>query len=118
MDAAALVTLLRRHRFLFASESELQAGIADVLRAAGIPFGREVKIGERDRIDFLVGSVGVEVKINGSPENLIRQLHRYAQSPAISELLVVSSRCKLTGGLPETLSEKPIVALSLAEDFL
>jgi hypothetical protein len=75
-------------------------------------------IGARDRIDFLVGSVGIEVKINGSVDNLIRQLSRYATADVISELLVVSSRCKLTGGMPPSLSEKPITTLSLAEDFL
>jgi hypothetical protein len=117
MDAATLVALLRRHRFTFASEAELQTGVAEVLRAAGIAFEREVTIGARDRIDFLVGSVGIEVKINGSADNLIRQLSRYAQAAVVSELLVVSSRCKLTGGLPSSLSGKPIVALSLAEDF-
>lgn len=118
MDAATLVTLLRRHRFTFASESELQAGIAEVLRTAQIPFEREVTIGARDRIDFLVDGVGVEVKINGSADNLIRQLSRYAQAAVITELLVVSSRCKLTGGLPDSLSGKAITGLSLAEDFL
>lgn len=118
MDAASLATLLRRHRFTFASEAELQAGISEVLRAAGVVFESEVWIGARDRIDFLVGSVGVEVKIGGSPQNLIRQLHRYAQSERVSELLVVASRCKLAGAMPPALLEKPIVSMSLAEGFL
>ncbi len=72
-----------------ASEAELQDAIATALldKAA-----REVRLGPRSIIDFLVGGVGIEVKMAGSTPAVTRQILRYLESPRIEALLLVTTR--------------------------
>jgi len=80
--------------YQFTAEKELQDGIERVLVAVfGDEVHRECRIGNAGRliIDFLVGGVGVEVKVKGSPESVARQLVKYSNSPMVSELLLVST---------------------------
>lgn len=113
MTALEIAVLLRGYSFNFESESELQAGIAAALAGAGLEAHAEVDLGNGvDRIDFLVGTVGIEVKTQGTLSALTRQLHRYALRPGIDELLVVTSRSRLAN-LPATLNGKPLVVVTL-----
>jgi hypothetical protein len=98
--------LLRAHAFTVADEDELQAAVAALLAPLGAR--REVRVGPADRIDFVLpGGLGVEVKINGSLSALTRQVHRYAQRPAIAALIVVTTRHRLAR-LPDTMHGKPV----------
>lgn len=114
----SLLKALRAYSFTFTTEGELQRGIAAALAAAGIDHQREVNLGDSSRIDFMVGRVGVEVKINGTPADLIRQVHRYAQFDELDEILVVTSRMKLAFSLPKALNGKRVHSLCLAGDAL
>ncbi|MBI2395660.1 MAG: hypothetical protein HYV09_39205 [Deltaproteobacteria bacterium] len=112
---AAVDRALVAHRFRFADERELQAGIDQVLRAAGLSVAREASLGDAGTIDFLVspgpsgeaGGLGVEVKTRGSRADLVRQLHRYLQHPSLSAVLVVTTRAAL-GRIPPSMCEKPV----------
>lgn len=84
--------LLDRHVLNFHDEAELQAGIEKILKAAGIEFLREVRLSGKDRIDFQIGRLGIEAKVDGSLSAVTRQLHRYAQLETIGELLLVTTR--------------------------
>ena len=117
MRAADLSKLLQSFRFSFSSEKELQEGIAQALTSKGVSFEREVVLARGDVIDFLVGAVGIEVKIGGSLSDLTRQLHRYAQHERVGELLVVTSRARLSN-LPSQLNGKPVVASVLFGSML
>lgn len=105
--------LLESFRFRFDAERDLQEAISEallsseVIRSSGNALSREVVLGPKDRIDFLVGGLGIEVKVDGSLSDLIRQLHRYAQSPRVEELLVVTSRSRLLA-LPTSIGGKPV----------
>jgi len=112
VSLAAITRAIRAHRFRYDAEAELQTGIAQVLTAASIAFEREVTIGRGDRIDFLAGGVGIEVKRAGGLSAVTRQLHRYAQAPTITALVLVTDRMQLAR-LPETLAGKPIEVVSL-----
>lgn len=91
-----VVAVLKAHKFLSADEKELQAGIEDVLRAAGLSFEREVRLRPGDIIDFMVApSLGIEVKTGGTLPALIRQCFRYCESERVGELLVVTARMRL-----------------------
>lgn len=70
----------------------MQSDIAFALTTEEVPFEREVAFGPRDRIDFLVGTVGVECKVAGSANQVMRQLSRYAESDRITELVLVTSK--------------------------
>ena len=106
-DIRPLTNALRAARFRFSNEDELQAGVAEVLTAAGIPFDREVAIGPGDRLDFLVGTTAIEVKVDGGRNDLLRQLKRYARHEGIEDLVVVTSRAR-HAGLPDSIGSKPI----------
>ena len=109
---ARLLPALHTHGFGFSSEEDLQTGIASALEASGIAFEREVRLSGRDRIDFLVGAIGVEVKTDGTLSALLRQLSRYAEHRAIGQLVVVTNRARLTV-LPPMLRGKGLFLFSL-----
>ena len=111
MTAPEIVALLERQRFDESSEDALQRGIAQVLSAAGISFKREVPLTRYDRIDFLVGPIGIEVKADGSLSALTRQLFRYAQADQLDGLVLVTTKTRLAK-VPRSLNEKPIVVVA------
>lgn len=90
MTVDDVIAALGGHRFIFASEAELQETIAATLS----PFGakREAKLGDAGRIDFLIGRVGVEVKVAGSLSLVAGQVMRYIDSGAIDALLLVTTK--------------------------
>lgn len=100
--------LLLAHRFHFASEAQLQAGIARVLDAAGVPYQREAVLTPQDRPDFLLhGGLAIEVKVGGSVASLARQVERYAALDAVGEILVVTTRMQHRV-LPAAANGKPV----------
>lgn len=103
---------LRGVQFHFCDERELQDGIAQRLAASGIAFLREVILSPGDRIDFLVDRIGIEVKVDGSISQVLRQLWRYAQRPEISSLILVTSRAK-HGPTPPAMNGKPVFCVHL-----
>ena len=92
-------------------EYDLHALVALALRDKNISFLHEERLGPRCRIDFLAGTVGIEVK-KGRPERkqLMRQLERYAQSPRIESLIVLVERY---ASLPGEILQKPCITLSI-----
>ncbi len=92
INADFLVDLISGHKFAFSTEEQLHQCLAQLMQEQGIQFEPEVKLNARDRIDFMVGSVGIEVKIKHPLSSVLRQLHRYAQCPEIDELLLISTR--------------------------
>jgi hypothetical protein len=114
MSVEDLRVLLASRRFRYDSELQLQDGIASVLAEAKVDFQREVELGRRDRIDFLVAPrIGVEVKVKSGVSELTRQLHRYAQSSDIDCLMLVSSSLRLCHAIPRELNGKRVVACAL-----
>lgn len=93
------------------AESELHALIARALASQGLEVRHEVRLAPRCRIDFLVGSVGIEVK-KSRPERaaLLRQLARYAACEQVGSLLVVAPRGV---SLPQTVGGKRVRLLAL-----
>jgi hypothetical protein len=113
LAADAIANHLRRYRFSYSSERELQDGIARALDAGGFVWHREVRLSAIDVVDFLVDTVAVEVKVSGSPIEIARQLSRYADSPGVAELLLVTRKSQHALRLPDSLAGKPLVVLSL-----
>jgi hypothetical protein len=108
----SLTEALRRHRFNYSNEDQLQQGIAAALTAAGFDVEREVRLDGRSRIDLLVGRVGIEVKVAGTPDAVERQLARYASSDRIDGLMLVTSRPRHL--IPQTINGKPVETVQLA----
>ena len=92
-------------------EARLHEDVAVALRQAGIPFVREAGLGAGARIDFLCGSIGIEVKQKRpQPSALKAQLMRYAMSDQITALVVVAGRGVR---LPQKLGGKPVHVVCL-----
>lgn len=105
--------VLSSRRYRFTTERELGDGITELLTQYGIPFEREAIVADTDRIDFLVGRIGVELKTKGSPSAVAAQLLRYAQNSAFDGLILVTSRTQLSR-LPDTLHGKPLWIVNLS----
>src|SRR5262245_17902478 len=112
MNAQSLARYLESFRYAAPTEASLQEGIAESLRRAGLAFEREVELWPGSRIDFMAGAIGVEIKIKGGLSEVTRQLHRYAQSPKVEELLLVTNSLKLAR-VPESLGHKPVHVAAL-----
>ena len=83
-----IIRSLHSVQFHCNSEEELQDGIAELFPSAE----REVRLSGTDRIDFLIGGIGIEVKMAGSLAGVTRQLHRYAQSERVNALILVTTK--------------------------
>jgi hypothetical protein len=113
----AIAAAIMAHRYTFTSEAMFQAQVAQVLEAAGIPAVREAPLGD-GRVDFMAwASIGVELKIKGSPAAVMRQLQRYAADPACAALVLVTARRAL-GHVPPVLEGKPTKVVALWRTFL
>ena len=106
-------SVINGRRFNWSTEADLQEGLHEALQAAGLKSVREVRLTPRDRIDLLVGTVGVEVKVHRigrvmQARKVLDQLRRYAASDQVTELVLVTTSIRHkampteVGGVPLT----------------
>ncbi|MCP4642598.1 MAG: PD-(D/E)XK nuclease family protein [bacterium] len=119
-DAAldSVVSATRRVRVAAGRREEhVVAEIERELRAAGIVYRREVRIGPRCRVDLLAeGGVAIEVK-RGKPNTrrVAEQITRYAECDVVNAVVLVSER-----GLVAHLDEaagKPVRYVALSTNW-
>lgn len=118
MVLKGVIASLRKRRFNYQNEKDLQAGVEAVLKSDGFDFVREHQLGDAGVVDFFVsGFLGVELKIKGSPSEVARQLLRYAGRDEVKALVLVTGRAALSA-LPETMLGKPLMLVELWRTFL
>lgn len=105
--AAEIIACIESHRFDTSVEERLQNGIEEALTRGEIAFTREHRLDDRSRVDFMAGSVAIEVKIDGPASAVLRQLHRYAGHPQVEVLLLVTTKARHTS-MPPELAGKPV----------
>ena len=103
-DLDAIEARLRANAYHVGSEQDLQDAVAAVLAEVGP--AREWVHG-RDRPDFFVDGVAIEVKVDGSLSALTRQCYRYAQIEEVAAILVVTNRHRLAQ-LPAEMNGRPV----------
>lgn len=108
-----VVSAVAANSYRFANEDDLQRGIARALANAEIAFEREVVLRRSDRIDFLCGPIGIEVKVDGSISALTRQLMRYAESDRVRAIVLVTSRSRLGVQLPLSMNGKIVSVVNV-----
>ena len=92
-------------------ERLLHEMIAAALEGADIAARHEAVIAPRCRIDFLAGSVGIEVKRGRLTAARLRaQAARYLASPHLSALILVTTD---SAPLPDKINGKPVVVFGL-----
>lgn len=109
----AIAAAVRGFRFRYASEDELQRGIAKALAGAGFVVEREVRLDGASRIDLLVDRVGIEVKVDGNARTVARQCARYLAHEPLDGLILVTNRVRHLR-LPAEVNGKPIIVIELA----
>jgi hypothetical protein len=109
MDAAEVVAAVRRAaaRLRFTTEAHLQQGLSQLFTEAGIDAKPETHLSRRERPDFLIGTVAIEVKVKGSPADVRRQLARYAAHDTVTDVVLVT-RCARHRELHGQLGGKPV----------
>lgn len=117
MRLGQLSNLLAGFRYRFTDERDLQDGIERVLRSSGLPYRREPVLSAPDRPDFLVGDLAIEVKIQGTLPQLLRQVSRYATHDEVRGILVVGTPVWLAQ-VPDEIVGKPMVSLRLLGSLL
>lgn len=65
-----LIRLICSFQIPFGTEAAMQDTIERILKSEGVGYSREHVFGPRDRIDFLIGRIGVECKVDGSNAKL------------------------------------------------
>ena len=113
-DATFIARMIRNTTHDFDCEDALQISIASMFNEQHIEPNREHRLSAKDRLDFFVEGIAIEVKIDSSLPALLRQLSRYAAHEEVRELMVVTSRSKLAQ-LPTSLNGKPITVVELLE---
>ena len=107
--------ILSSRRFSLSNEKRLQEEIAEALALAGVQLVREFRLDAGSIIDFMVGDVGIEVKIKGSKLSIFRQVERYAGFDQIRQLLLVTN---VPMGMPAEINGKPVFVFNLAKAWL
>lgn len=108
---SSIADALRRYHFRYANEHDLQEAVAEALRQNGFTVEREARLDVRSRVDVLVGRIVVEVKVAGSAGAVRRQLERYAASPDVDGLVLVTNRARHV--YPASVGGKPLEVVSL-----
>jgi hypothetical protein len=106
VTGARVARTLAGYRLPVSNEADMQRAIERAFSNDGMPHRREVTKGA-DRIDFVVGRVGVECKVDGSVAEVTRQIERYALWAELDELLLVTTKGQHLN-LPRVLNGKPV----------
>lgn len=104
-----IILALQFARLMPTSEDELQEAIARVMRMRSIDHEREVVLGDAGRIDFMVGDIGIEVKVGGSANEATRQMLRYAQRDEVRSLILVTTKIQHLAVVPHELNGKAVL---------
>jgi hypothetical protein len=91
----------------FATERDLQAGVAALLAAEGFTAEPQPRLSPLERPDFLVDGVAVELKVKGGAAELERQVARYLGHDQVGGVLVITNRARHRG-LPGQINGKPV----------
>ncbi|WP_439444469.1 hypothetical protein ABWU93_11495 [Xanthomonas translucens pv. translucens] len=91
MRLAALARLLGGFRYRYGSEVQLHEAMASVLAGAGHAFEREYRLDDRNRVDFWLYGLVIEVKVGGSLSEALHQADRYIHLPAVTGVLLAST---------------------------
>ncbi|NWA11927.1 hypothetical protein [Pseudomonas gingeri] len=115
-----LANLLGRYSYRFSSEVNLHARLATVFEAEGIEFERERIMDARNRADFWVDGIVIEVKIDGSMPEALRQVDRYINLPDVQGVILAGTPRWAAEQLKEkpTWQDKPFQMVRLARQSL
>lgn len=117
-SSATIANLLSRYKFNYHNEIQLQDGIEKIFLLHKMPYKRELHISRKERPDFLLSDgIAIEVKVQGSRSQFLRQASRYLLDPKITELILVGTPHWMHS-IPNELHNKPIHTVRLLGSML
>lgn len=99
MRLAHLSNTLARYRYRYGNEEQLHTAIGRVLDEAGLPFINEYILDGKNRADFWLEGLVVEVKVDGPLSAALRQCDRYLKLPHVTGLVLASTQRWASGPL-------------------
>jgi hypothetical protein len=99
----------------WATELEMQDELEKALIDLGIEYEREASLDARDRVDFMIGPVAVELKIKGALMDIYRQIERYAAHDRVKAVVLITPK---NMDLPEAICGKPAFCLQFTKKTL
>lgn len=81
MHLSFLARTLGAYLYRYSSEVKLHEAMAEVLTKAGASFKREHILDARNRADFWLDGLVIEVKVDGTLSEALRQVDRYINLP-------------------------------------
>lgn len=92
MHLQSLASLLGKFNYRYGSEVQLHDRLEWVLSHAGHAFAREFVLDAKNRADFRLDSgLVIEVKVDGSLSEALRQVDRYIHLPQVTGVLLAST---------------------------
>lgn len=110
-----IFTLLMSHKFSLENEKDLQVEIENIFNKWGVKNQREVRLSDKDIIDFMVGDIGLEIKLGGQAKRIYRQMQRYCAHDKIKAIVLITNKSM---GLPREIDSKPTYILNLGRAHL
>ena len=92
LPRARLASLLGGYHYRYGSEVQLHQALSTVLTDAGFEHEREVALDARNRADFWLEGIVIEVKVDGSLAAALRQCQRYLALPQVHAVLLASTQ--------------------------
>jgi hypothetical protein len=89
--ANRIKAVIERSRIDVSTEAAAHTAIFEALERDGLDPRREVRLTARDRIDIMVASVAVEVKVAPQRRLIFKQLQRYATLSEVDALVLASA---------------------------
>ena len=91
MPLQKLSRLLGSYSYRYGSEIQLHESLGQVLAAAGYEFERERILDKKNRADFWLGGIVIEVKVDGSLAEALRQVDRYIGLDQVTGVILAST---------------------------
>lgn len=116
IDVQSVINALKPLRIgVITEEYDLQTAIAAALDVANIQYIRECKLGPRNRVDFFIDGIVIEVKKSKpNSRHVIEQLERYASFKQVTAIILVIEK---NLDIPKTINGKPCVSFGLNKQW-
>lgn len=82
---------LAGYAYRYSSEVALHESLAKVLKAQGFELIQEHRLDARNRFDFWINGIVIEVKVDGSLSDALRQVNRYINLPEVKGVILAGT---------------------------
>lgn len=115
MEIVDIIKLLSNKRFILNDEKELQKSIEDIFKTNSVQYEREYMLDKKNKPDFFINGIAIEVKIKGSAKSIYKQCERYCAFEQVKFLILVTGRSM---GFPADINGKDCYVLNLGKAWL